>query len=425
MTTFKFLYRLICMLSMVLIGEWTYHWSIKKIKPYIYAGIIYFISLGVMFLESETIFPLFIVFYIGEFVAWSLICKGKIRDKVFKMLGIICGIDAVQLILKILCEMLAGATLNYELVDLILIGIIAILFLFIAKKQWYKNVIDYFDALSNWKKILILCAIQAGSMIISFGNVVQKTINSEEITAVFKIVMAIEMIAVTAIIMLLIVESYEKKYYLEQNALKEEYILIQKKYYESIYEKEIELRRFRHDIKSQLGLLGIMAERGDCESVKKHLESIDSEFSYSSFSEIHIGNELLDVILGMMHKRAYDKGLRLDVYGKLSSFQNNYVYELCAIFSNAIENAIEACIEMKCDGPIKVKVLEHNNMLCCFFENPSTEEMYQKVLKGVTSKSDKLNHGYGVSSISRAVKRLGGSMEYHYESGKIVLEVYI
>ncbi len=421
----KCLYRLICMLSMILIGEWTYHWSTKRIKPYIYAGMIYLASLALVFVESKTLFPVFIIFYIGEFVAWSLICEGKIRDNVFKMLGIVCGIDAVHLILKILCELLAGSLINYELVDLVFVGIIVVLFLLIAKKEWYRNAIDYFDALAGWKKILILCAIQAGSLIISFGNVVQKKINSEEITTVFKAVMAVEMIAVIVIIVLLIVEGYEKRYYFEQNALKEEYILIQKKYYESIYEKETELRRFRHDIKSQLGLLSIMTERGDYESVKKHLKSIDNEFSQSSFSEIHVGNDMLDVIIGMMHKRAYDKGVRLEVYGKLSGFQNNNVYELCAIFSNAIENAIEASMEMKCDGPIKVKILEHNNMICCFFENPSTEEMYQRVLKGTTSKSDKLNHGYGVSSINRAVKRLGGSMEYRYETNKITLEVYI
>lgn len=425
MTILECLYLLCCMLCMVLVGEWTYHWSVKDWKRYCLAGIIYLVGFSVHFIKVEMLFPLFIFYYIAEFVAWLFICEGKLRDKIFKMLGIFLGLGAIESPIQVFVEMTFGFSLTKEVIDLLVIVFIIGLFAIITRQKWYRNIIDYLKVLSRGKAILILCILLVGSAAIALGNIMQESINNTGITTIFRIIMAIEMCVVAIIVVWLIVESYEKKYYLNQNALKEEYIQIQKNYYKIIYEKEKEMRSFRHDIAKHLGLLKIMMERGESEKAIQHLEGIHQEFNQASFQKIHIGDELLDAILSMMNQQALEKGIQLEVTGRIENPKKLDVYELCTIFSNAVSNAIEACKEMNCDGPVVIKVLEHNELLYCIFENPATEGMYQKALQGDTSKSDKKNHGYGVSNIRRAVSRLQGSMEYRYEPGKIILEIFI
>ena len=425
MTVLECLYFLCSTLCMVLIGEWTYHWSVKDRKCYVVAGIIYAIGFSVHFIEIETLFPLFILYYVGEFIAWLMICKGKVREKIFKMLGIYYGLSALEALIQVAIENIFASLISEEWMDLLVILLIMVLFAIITRQKWYRNIIDYLKALSRWKTIMILCIIVTGTLAIAFSFVIEDSIKSQEVAIFFRAIMAIVMSSVAIIIVWLIIESYEKKYYLNQNALKEEYIQIQKDYYKTIYEKEKEMRSFRHDIASHLGLLKMMLERGESEKAIQHLEGIYQEFAQVSFQKIHIGDELLDAILSMMNQQALEKDIKLEVMGKIENIKKPDVYELCTIFSNAISNAVEACIKVGSKGPIIIKILEHNEMLFFIFENPGTEEMYQEILKGDTSKSDKKNHGFGVLNMKRAVSRLQGNMEYRYESGKIILEILI
>ena len=227
------------------------------------------------------------------------------------------------------------------------------------------------------------------------------------------------------IVIWLVLESKQKKYYKEQSALKEEMIHIQQEYYKTIYEKNKEMRNFRHDVASQLGLLRVLLERGEVEKAKEQLEDIHNEFEQASFQKIYVGDEMLDAILSLMSQKAIEKGIRLEVLGKLENEKNYDSYELCAIFSNAIRNALEACEELSIKGSVRIKLLEHLNSLDCTFTNPATEEMYQRALKGETSKADISWHGLGVGNIRRAVERLDGQMEYRFEHGMITLEIFI
>lgn len=425
MTVLECLYYLCSMLCTILVSEWTFHWLVKDKKRYIVAGIIYFTGFMIYFVDAETLFPLFIIYYVGEFIAWSIISKGDFWRKIFKMLGVyyvLCGLEALM---QVAIETILISVLSEEWIELISIFLLTGVCAIVTKQKWYQNIIDYMQVLSRWKAVLILCIIVTGTLAIAFAGVIEDTIESAEIVTIFRTIMAIIMCTVAIMILWLIIESYEKKYYLDQNALKEEYIQIQKDYYKTIYEKEKEMRSFRHDIAGHLGLLKTLMERDESEKAKAYLENIYNEFESASFQKIYVGDDLLDAIISMMNKQAMEKEIRLEVTGKIENARDNDIYELCTIFTNAISNAIEACIKMKSKGPIIIKVLEHNKRLFVTFENPATEEMYRNVLQEETSKANKNNHGYGVLNIKCAVSRLQGSMEYRFDEEKIILEIAV
>ena len=185
------------------------------------------------------------------------------------------------------------------------------------------------------------------------------------------------------------------------------------------------MRSFRHDVANQLGMLQLLLGQGDLEGARTQLESINNDYDLASFQKIYVGDEMLDAVLSMMKQETDKKGMRLDVIGRIESEKRYNSYELCAIFSNAIRNAIEACEKIGSKGPILVNILEKKETLLCTVENPATEEMYQQIQQGKTTKDDNENHGYGVGNIRRAIKRLDGELEYRYKEGRIILEMYI
>ena len=81
--------------------------------------------------------------------------------------------------------------------------------------------------------------------------------------------------------------------------------------------------------------------------------------------------------------------------------------DLCVIFGNALDNAIEACERTKrADAVIDVDIAYNANVLFCKIINtsPLPEENKRK-----TAKTDKFNHGFGLENIKTALSK------YHSE----------
>lgn len=424
-TVMEWVYYVCCMVCMVCVGEWTFHWTVKNWKRFAVAGVIYAIGFACNLIQSDSNIPFALLFYVGEIVAWMLICEGGFRNRLFKIMIIFYGVGIVEEGFRVLLELLLVNGAAEEMIHLLEILLTMGCFAIITRQSWYQKLIKYFRVLSRREAILVLWIIVGGIFIIGIGNMMQDVLQESGFIWLFRVTITFELLLVGGIVARLAWESNQKKYYLEQNALKEEMLHTQQEYYQSIYEKDKEMRSFRHDVASQLGLLRILLEKGEIERAKEQLLSVHREFEQASFQKIQVGDEMLDAILSMMKQKAVEKNVRLDIHGKIESTKQYDTYELCTIFSNAIKNAIEACEKMKKEDVVLVKILEKPDTLYCTIENPSTEEMYHRALKQESSKIDTENHGYGVENIRRAVQRLGGEMEYRYNEGKLILEILI
>ena len=406
------------------VGEWTFHWTGRDKKRFVLAGIIYAIGFLFRYMPKESRIPFFMLFYIGEIVALSLICKKNLKKRLSKILTIFFGVEIVLTGIELLLEVLVQGNAAKEVLYLGAILICLFGFAIVTRQKWYTKMIEYMQAIPHKGAVLILWVIIGGMALLVFGNAMQELAQVNGLGLLFRILLMVEFFMVIGIIVWLVLESNQKKYYLEQNALKEEVLHTQQEYYKTIYEKDREMRRFRHDVANQLGMLQMILQSGDWERAKAQLVSINAEFEEASFQKIQVGDAMLDAVFSMMNQKAEEKQIQLEVKGRIENKKQYNSYELCTIFSNAINNAIEACEKLESIGSICVKIVEENTLYCTV-ENSATEEMYQQILQGETSKGDVENHGYGVSNIRRAVERLNGALEYHYKDGVVKLEIYI
>ncbi|MDE6620647.1 MAG: GHKL domain-containing protein, partial [Lachnospiraceae bacterium] len=218
---------------------------------------------------------------------------------------------------------------------------------------------------------------------------------------------------------------YSRNYYLKQSQLKEEIIDSQQKYYQKIYESDRELRKFRHDIRSQLGCLQLLLADGNTKQALEYLEKTGNHFEKLTLREFHTGSEILDVIIGQKYLESKKKGIRIIVEGKMSRTEMIDIYDLCVLFSNALDNSIEACERLQDrEKVITVSIVNHRKVMFFQFMNPATLEMYEILKQGRTSKKDSQKHGFGVENMQTIVNRNGGEMKYIWKDETLILEIY-
>lgn len=418
----EWIYYILCMVCMVLVGEWTYHWTVRDWKKFVLAGVTYaagFVYCIVLGHNDSSLF------FIIEMFAWALICTPKWSTKLIRVIIWAYVIGFTEGVISLLVNTGLGNRIVTEVVELLQITLTLITWAIVTRRRWYRKAIEYIESASVIKKLLISSVIFLGVGVAMFGLEPQMLLRHNQATIFFGTLIAVELCLIAAVVICLVVEGQQKRYYAEQNQLKEEYIRTQQDYYKMIYEKDKEMRSFRHDVANQIGLLQMLVEQGKLEEAKQQLIGISHDFHRATVQKIQVGNEMLDAILSMMNQKAVEKGVKLEISGELQNEKGLNVYELCTIFSNAISNAIEACDKLDEEKTVRIKLMEHNQALCCIVENPANEVMYQAVMEGKTTKEDTDNHGHGVKNIRQAVEHLGGEMEYRYENGKIRLEIMI
>ncbi|MBO6284301.1 MAG: ATP-binding protein, partial [Pseudobutyrivibrio sp.] len=106
------------------------------------------------------------------------------------------------------------------------------------------------------------------------------------------------------------------------------------------------------------------------------------------------------------------------------------VSDLYALLGNAIDNAIEYTTKQTDEKlrSISLRISKNNDFVGIQISNPLSYEDNNKLsnLDGrdiITTKSDKLNHGFGLKSIEYLSQKYNGNMEYFAYDGVFTLQI--
>lgn len=184
-------------------------------------------------------------------------------------------------------------------------------------------------------------------------------------------------------------------------------------------------RSFRHDIKNHILVMNLLAEKENYGELKKYLRDMSGVIDESDYVRIS-GISAVDAILNekMYEAQGEDITTGFDVV----NLDKNKIepLDLCIILSNALDNAIEANlqIEDKTRRYIKVKVHGNETFSVISVSNP-VETAPEKNSAGLfsTTKSDKDAHGFGLKSIESTVSKYRGEMLAKAEDGVFTLVV--
>ncbi len=177
-----------------------------------------------------------------------------------------------------------------------------------------------------------------------------------------------------------------------------------------------------HDLKHQIA--GLRCET-DEEKRKKWIDAMEEEVSTFANAQ-RTGNQVLDTILAakIFHCRKNNISITCVADGMLLDFI--HVTDICSIFGNALDNAIEhvTMIPDKEKRLIHVTVSSKKGFVLIKFEN-YCETPVQKDERALirTTKADKKNHGYGLSSIRATAEKYGGIVDFEQENDWFYLNI--
>lgn len=230
------------------------------------------------------------------------------------------------------------------------------------------------------------------------------------------VVLGIVFYAVAAIT----VQGNIKTYFEREAAINEYYLNAQLKHFKAYQETQKETRRIRHDMKNHAACLYALLEKEHYEEAKLYIKEI-SQLVNQTEERFHTGDPMIDAIFNEKDGTASAHGIRLSADG-IPEFQQMEPVDICTIFANALDNAIEAQKDFKDrEKWIHVTFVRQHAMKYVRIANPA-KEVHKTGTSFLTEKNSK-EHGFGLENIRRAVEKYDGQMNASYQNGIFVLEL--
>lgn len=178
-----------------------------------------------------------------------------------------------------------------------------------------------------------------------------------------------------------------------------------------------------HDLKHHI--IALRAEE-DQEKRAAYLDRMEEEIkTYEAQNKT--GNKVLDTLLTSKNLFCMKNHISMTsvVDGTLFDFMD--VMDICSIFGNALDNAIEC--EKKISAwekrLIHVSAFSQKNFLIIRFENYCENELQFDTELPVTTKDDGQFHGYGLKSLRYTVHKYGGEVNINVEDDWFTLKILI
>ena len=319
---------------------------------------------------------------------------------------------------------------NLDSIQPILTGnIYRIQAIFISKILLFMELIllKYFKLSVEFKfKDVVLIGLPILSNIVSlllvFGYNFNQNIDSKSNLIVLAFTV---LLMIASSIMLLIVISKIVK----DDKLKLEYELINErinlshKNYENMIQAQKKLRYVYHDLKNHMIC---MKSYDTKEEIISYINNL--EFQINDFENLrNTGNKTLDIILN--DKICLCKKYNIELEDSINISKLNFIKEndICAIFANALDNAIQACINIndEIEKRIEVKATYINGFAVIKFINTKINDIKFTGDRIKTSKEDNKIHGIGLASIKYIVNKYDGEVIVNYSENEFILKIMI
>lgn len=236
----------------------------------------------------------------------------------------------------------------------------------------------------------------------------------------FNLILISFLILLSSISLLIIIYKIiiSNKFKIENEFMKEK-INLEYRYYKKIEENQEKIKRIYHDINNHMICISNLSNEKD---VKEYVKSLDLNIGYINFN---FGNKILDIIISEKYQLCKDKGIRFDIVADFSKLDFIDMMDLCVIFSNALDNAIEACDKILDDSKdkyISVNVTYINSFCFIKIENSKINEINIKNNNFITNKKDKFMHGIGLKNIKDTVYKYNGEIKIEFDDDKFVIK---
>lgn len=374
-------------------------------------------------------FQVFIIYTITNFILY----KNRFRETIFisletyiiytlvENLIYYLGYSCLDFINKFYAINIINNMISNKIIFIIFSISIYILVQYFFTKKWIDNS-DLFMLLDkrNYCALLFI-------LLIFFYFFISVTLH------VFKVMFSsIDIVSITIIyIVVFLTLSFCVLYFLKINLELEEkekelkkYIELKEQSYEEIVSSAQEMRKLSHDIKNHNNILGMLLRDQKVEEAINYLDTIGDEVEIRNklkFCKNLILNSVIRSKIGEFAKNDINFTYDLKIYKEIKMTD----FDIVTLFMNLLDNSIEACKKVETDRFINLKIKTIENKMMVEISNSSDireDCVYQNIM---TSKDDKVHHGFGTKNIKDVVHKYSGNVRFTNDNYKFKVVLYI
>lgn len=185
-------------------------------------------------------------------------------------------------------------------------------------------------------------------------------------------------------------------------------------YFKDYKEHNQQTIKFRHDWNNHMLVIKDLMEQGEYERANEYFSQIMTENKLLKQDYI-TGNSIVDVILKSKHDMLQEYQISFRMDGNLTDIDYMTDVDCCILFSNIIDNAMEANLTCKENRYISFLVKKTKNLVHISITNPYGEHKMEY------TKTNGDIHGIGLLNIKEMIERYSGEYYIQKENGVFTL----
>lgn len=194
--------------------------------------------------------------------------------------------------------------------------------------------------------------------------------------------------------------------------------------YKTLCEQYSQTERLRHDMKNHIIALSGLLENKDFTKMGEYLKNMESNGRLDN-GEIISGNKVVDALLYRKKTQAEQINAlwECDVQIPKTCCINDF--ELCVLFSNVLDNAIEACEKLHGCADRFINIQAKSVKHCFLLEVKNSADTTSRPQKGSTNKENPHEHGLGLLNVNDVVRKYNGVMNTEVKDGGFTISLLI
>lgn len=213
-------------------------------------------------------------------------------------------------------------------------------------------------------------------------------------------------------------------YYSKNNELQQRNNLYQIEEQELVNLKESSafIRGWKHDYKNQLQVLSTMLQQKQYDESLLYVNELlsSSDMIKPVFSS---GNPILDAVLSLKYYTMEHKEIRFEHSVYLPTAFPLSPLDTSTLFTNILDNAIEACQSCPAAPWIHLDIKPKGDMLLITLSNSSAANYRYNKKGNLLSTKDGKEHGYGLRQVARVTEACGGFYQVTPSADKFTITI--
>lgn len=209
---------------------------------------------------------------------------------------------------------------------------------------------------------------------------------------------------------------------LMENNMIEKISSMKNEYYKNLESKQLKIELLSHDMKNHISCIEGMYENNI--DIRPYLNNIKKTIRNNNI--YHTGNVTLDIILN--DKKDLCDKYNINFIALIDFSKCKFIkdIDICDIFSNILDNAIEACNKITL---YPKEIILKGNVINDFYiikaENTKINDILIKGNDILTDKTDTLKHGFGIKSIKNSINKYDGTCLIEHNKSRFTMIISI